>query len=57
MTSFLWITIPATLLLAGSLLGWVVYEVFAGSFDDFEGPAQRAILDDDRVPERPSTSD
>ena len=57
MTSFLWITIPATLLLAGSLLGWVVYEVFAGSFDDLEGPAQRAVLDDDRIPERPDSSD
>ena len=56
MTSFLWITIPATLLLAGSLLGWVVYEVFAGSFDDLEGPAQRAVLDDDRIPERPGSS-
>ena len=52
MTSFLWITIPATLLLASSLLGWVVYEVLAGTFDDLEGSAQRAILDDDRVPER-----
>ncbi|MGH7290281.1 MAG: cbb3-type cytochrome oxidase assembly protein CcoS [Myxococcota bacterium] len=51
MTSFLWITIPATLLLASSLLGWVVYEVLAGTFDDLEGSAQRAILDDDRVPE------
>lgn len=57
MTSFLWITIPATLLLAGSLLGWVVYEVFAGSFDDLEGPAQRVVLDDDRIPERPDSSD
>jgi cbb3-type cytochrome oxidase maturation protein len=57
MTSFLWITIPATLLLAGSLLGWVVYEVFAGSFDDLEGPAQRAVLDDDRIPERPDSGD
>ena len=57
MTSFLWITIPATLLLAGSLVGWVVYEVFAGGFDDFEGPSQRAILDDDRVPERGASTD
>jgi cbb3-type cytochrome oxidase maturation protein len=57
MTSFLWVTIPATLLLAGSLLAWVVYEVFAGSFDDPEGPAQRAVLDDDRVPERGARGD
>ena len=52
MTSFLWVTIPATLLLAGTLLGWVIHEVFAGGFDDIDGPAQRAALDDDRIPER-----
>jgi len=51
-TSFLWVTIPATLLLAGTLLGWVIHEVFAGGFDDIDGPAQRAALDDDRIPER-----
>ena len=56
MTSFLWITIPATLLLAATLVGWVVFEVFAGGFDDMEGPAQRALLDDDAVPERPDSS-
>jgi len=55
-TSFLWITIPATLLLAATLVGWVVFEVFAGGFDDMEGPAQRALLDDDAVPERPDSS-
>ena len=54
MTSFLWITIPSTLLLAGTLVGWVVYEVFAGGFDDLQGPAERALLDDDAVPERTS---
>ena len=49
--SILWITIPASLLLAGSLLGWVLVEVLRGGFDDFAGAAERALLDDDRVPE------
>ncbi len=56
MTSFLWITIPATLLLAGTLVAWVVYEVLEGGFDDLEGPAERALLDDDAVPERANDS-
>jgi cbb3-type cytochrome oxidase maturation protein len=50
--SFLWITIPATLVLAASLLGWVLLEVHSGGFDDLEGPAARAALDDDSTPER-----
>jgi cbb3-type cytochrome oxidase maturation protein len=50
--SFLWITIPATLVLAGSLLAWVLLEVNGGGFDDLEAPAARAALDDDSTPER-----
>ncbi|HTO68293.1 MAG TPA: cbb3-type cytochrome oxidase assembly protein CcoS [Myxococcota bacterium] len=50
--SFLWITIPATLVLAASLLGWVVLEVRNGGLDDLEAPALRAALDDDSTPER-----
>lgn len=50
--SFLWITIPATLVLAASLLGWVVHEARLGGFDDLDGPALRAALDDDSIPER-----
>ncbi len=49
--SILWITIPASLALAGSLLGWVLHEVLRGGFDDLAGVAQRALLDDDRIPE------
>jgi cbb3-type cytochrome oxidase maturation protein len=49
--SFLWITIPVTLLLAGGLLALVVRAVSRGDFDDWEGPAARHFLDDDRAPE------
>lgn len=50
--SFLWITIPATLTLAASLLAWVVYEARSGGLDDLDAPAERAALDDDSIPER-----
>jgi cbb3-type cytochrome oxidase maturation protein len=49
--SFLWITIPMTLLLAGGLLALVVRAVSRGDFDDWEGPAARHFLDDDQAPE------
>jgi cbb3-type cytochrome oxidase maturation protein len=52
--TILWITIPASLALAGTLLAWVLHEVLRGGFDDFAGAAERALLDDDRVPERAS---
>ncbi len=50
--TILWITIPASLLLAGSLLAWVLHEVLRGGFDDLAGAAERVPLDDDRIPER-----
>jgi cbb3-type cytochrome oxidase maturation protein len=51
--SFLEITIQATLLLAGVLV-WLVLRAFRrGECDDFKGPAQRQVFDDDRCPERP----
>ena len=50
--SFLWITIPVSLVIGGSLLGLVVAAVRRGDFDDWEGPAARHFLDDDRDPER-----
>lgn len=49
--SFLWITIPVTLAIAGTLLGLVVRAVLRGDFDDWEGPAARHLLDDDDAPE------
>lgn len=50
--SILWITIPATLLLAAALLALVLAAVRSGDFDDWEGPAARHQLDDDACPER-----
>jgi cbb3-type cytochrome oxidase maturation protein len=50
--SSLWITIPATLLLAGALVALVVRAARRGEYDDWEGPAARMIFDDDSEPER-----
>jgi cbb3-type cytochrome oxidase maturation protein len=47
----LWLTLPATLLLAGVLLGLVVRAAHRGEYDDWEGPAARMIFDDDSSPE------
>lgn len=55
--SFLALTIPATLLLAGALLVLVVRSVRRGEFDDLEGPAERHVFDDDRCPERERAAD
>jgi cbb3-type cytochrome oxidase maturation protein len=55
--SFLWITIPVSLLLAGTLLALVLRAVGRGEFDDWEGPAARHFLDDDRAPEQDAASD
>jgi len=49
--SFLLVTVPVSLLVAGSLLAFVIYAVRSGAFDDWDGPAERHVLDDDRVPE------
>ena len=50
MTS-LWLTIPLTLLLAGTLVALVVRAARRGEYDDWEGPAARMIHDDDSAPE------
>jgi cbb3-type cytochrome oxidase maturation protein len=50
--SFLWITLPATLLLAATLLALVLRAARRGDYDDWEGPAARMLHDDDRCPER-----
>ena len=55
--SFLAITIPATLLLAGTLLVLVIRSVRRGELDDPEGPAERHAFDDDRCPERARGAD
>ena len=47
----LWLTLPATLLLALVLLALVVRAARRGEYDDWEGPAARMIFDDDTNPE------
>jgi cbb3-type cytochrome oxidase maturation protein len=55
--SSLWLTIPATLVLAGTLLVLVVRAVRRGEYDDWEGPAARMLYDDDSTPEREGDAD
>ena len=52
--SFLAVTLPISLLLAGVMLALVIRAALDGQFDDWEGPAHRHLRDDDRVPERPA---
>jgi cbb3-type cytochrome oxidase maturation protein len=49
--SFLAVTLPLSLLLAGVLVALVVQAARRGGFDDWEGPAWRHHFDDDREPE------
>jgi cbb3-type cytochrome oxidase maturation protein len=49
--SSLVLTVPITLLLAAALVALVVRAALRGEFDDWEGPAARALLDDDTTPE------
>jgi len=49
--SFLAVTLPVSLLLAGILLGLVVRAAREGQWDDWEGPAWRHHFDEDVVPE------
>jgi cbb3-type cytochrome oxidase maturation protein len=53
--SFLAVTLPLSLLLAGLLVAFVVQAARRGGFDDWEGPAWRHHFDDDRAPERDAT--
>jgi cbb3-type cytochrome oxidase maturation protein len=50
--SFLAVTIPVSLLIAGVLLGLVIWRVRDGDYEDWEGPAERMLFDDDSTPER-----
>lgn len=49
--SFLAVTLPVSLLLAGILLALVVRAAREGQWDDWEGPAWRHHFDEDAVPE------
>jgi cbb3-type cytochrome oxidase maturation protein len=49
--SSLLVTLPVSFLLSAALLALVLRAVRSGSFDDWEGPAERHLYDDDRTPE------
>jgi cbb3-type cytochrome oxidase maturation protein len=51
--SFLFVTIPVSLLVAVALLALVVHAVRTGVFDDWEGPSARLHYDTDAIPELP----
>jgi cbb3-type cytochrome oxidase maturation protein len=53
--SFLAVTLPVSLLLAGILLVLVVRAAREGQWDDWEGPAWRHHFDEDGVPEAEGT--
>lgn len=49
--SSLLVTIPVSFLLSLALLLLVIHAVKSGSFDDWDGPAERHLYDDDETPE------
>ena len=49
--SFLAVTLPVSLAIAGVLLWLVLRAVREGQFEDWEGPAARHLFDDDETPE------
>ncbi len=55
--SFLAVTIPVSLLLAGALLALVIRAARNGEFEDWEGPSIRHFYDDDATPEREGDDD
>lgn len=55
--SFLAVTLPVSLLLAGLLLALVLRAAREGQFEDWEGPAFRHLYDDDHCPEREAEAD
>lgn len=55
--SFLAVTLPVSLLLAGLLLALVLRAAREGQFEDWEGPAFRHLYDDDECPEREASTD
>jgi len=49
--SFLEVTLPLSLLLAGLIAFLAIRAAWEGQYDDWEGPAWRHAKDDDRIPE------
>ncbi len=45
----LFILLPATLLIGGLFVGLFIFSVNKGQFEELEGPANRALIDDTLV--------
>jgi cbb3-type cytochrome oxidase maturation protein len=50
--SVLYLLIPLSIVIAAVALAAFLWAVHRGQFDDLEGPAYRALLDDDHEPTR-----
>ena len=51
----LFILLPATLLIGGLFVGLFIFSVNKGQFEELEGPANRAIIEDSLVIEKSNT--
>lgn len=52
--SVLYLLIPLSILIAAIALGAFLWAVRRGQFDDLEGPAYRAMLDDEGTTKKPT---
>ena len=50
----LFILLPATLLIAGLFVALFVFSVNKGQFEELEGPANRALIEDTQVESKPN---
>jgi cbb3-type cytochrome oxidase maturation protein len=48
----IYLLIPISLLLLGLIVWILLWAVRSGQYDDMEGPAQRILMDEDKVVER-----
>jgi cbb3-type cytochrome oxidase maturation protein len=48
----IYLLIPISLLLLGLIVWILLWAVRSGQYDDMEGPAQRILMDEDKIVER-----
>jgi len=53
----IYLLIPISLVVLGLIIWLLLWAVRSGQFDDMEGPAQRILMDEDKIVERHSCSD
>ncbi|MGD8497319.1 MAG: cbb3-type cytochrome oxidase assembly protein CcoS [Chromatiales bacterium] len=55
----LYLLIPIAVVVAAVAIGFFIWTVRSGQYDDLEGPAHRILMDDDdpRIPRRGSLKD